>query len=157
MKKILQGLAVTASLILNLRFLPDHLQRWLFSTGTRALEVANVSILVGWAALLYVDGRRMLDLQNYKTFSMLDHKTLASIFAILSLIIFVATLFPNSLKSQLFKGYTMLLSAAVWAIVSTGFAIAYPPLSTAMVVYPVLAVLCWLCGENLIERAKAGL
>src|SRR5690606_37472334 len=95
---------------------------------------------------------RMLVLAPYKAFGLFGHELLAAAFVVFSVIILIGTIFPTK-RSLLFKGYTMLLSSAVWAIVSTGFAISYPPLTTAMIVYPVLAILCWFCGENLIERS----
>ena len=40
----------------NLRFLPDSARRWVFGTGTRALQIVNIGFLLVWAWVFGVNG-----------------------------------------------------------------------------------------------------
>ena len=57
-------------------------------------------------------------------------------------------------RSNVLSGFLLVGSALLWSVVSVGFWYTYPPLNTAMVVYPVLAVVSWWAGVLLIDNAK---
>lgn len=153
MDKFLIALRAVCSTIVNLRFLPDKAQRWVFSTGTQAIEIANIAVLAGWALVMLIDGNTLLTLKPYMPFAVVGRDALTAIFFVLSAVL-VYCMIRKSKRYLFLKGYVMILSGVIWGLVSAGFAFSYPPLSTAMTFYPVLAVLCWLCGENLIDRYK---
>ena len=41
--------------VLGLSFLPEKIRAWMFSTGTRAIEVLNAGMLLAWATVMMLD------------------------------------------------------------------------------------------------------
>lgn len=50
--------------------------------------------------------------------------------------------------------FPLLASGCIWWAMSAGFAYGYPPLTTAMVVYPVLGIFCGLCGQHIMYMTE---
>ena len=53
--------------VLGLSFLPEKIRAWMFSTGTRAIEVLNAGMLLAWATVMMLDGR-VLEMHPYRYF-----------------------------------------------------------------------------------------
>ena len=62
--------------LLDLRFLPDKLQKWLFDTGTRVITVTSALIMIGFAGIFILGGSEVFNLKLYKGFLLLQPFTL---------------------------------------------------------------------------------
>jgi hypothetical protein len=139
--------------LLDLRFLPDKLQQWLFCTGTRVITVTSALIMIGFAGIFLLGGSDVFDLKMYKGFLLLRPYTLAVLLIGVALLQLIVTIF-KSYRCSVFSGYLLILSALIWAVISATFWASYPPLTTGMTTYPVLTVVCALAGRNLINYTK---
>lgn len=143
------------SAILNLLFLPERWRRWMFGTGTRSLEGLNAVLLLSWAVvLLCADG--VLGLPSYSRFATLPLPLVCGAFALTGLLL--AVFLPSeAARSNVISGWLLLAASMLWGLVSIAFWGSYPPLNTAMLVYPVLALVSWWAGILLIENSKTEL
>lgn len=140
---------------LGLGMLPESARRWLFSSGTRALEVLNALCMLAWAVALLDEG--MLAIPIYRVFvtvggpwaNWFSSITFASMF-----VLSVVGIVGSSIGARRLGGFVILCGGLAWACVAAAFIATYPPLNTAMVVYALLAVLCLLAGEHLIYESR---
>ncbi|WP_323016499.1 hypothetical protein [Castellaniella sp.] len=121
---------------------------WLFATKTRVFEVFNFTLFFAWAVAAMVDPR-MFASAAYAGFGVAGSSVLATGFLAMSLMSLLG-IFSAKTDSRFLGGYSLFLSSFVWALVSAGFIVAYPPLTTAMVLYPQLSLLCFLVGRKVI-------
>lgn len=140
-------------LILDLRFLPDKLQKWLFSTGTRAIEVTSSLIMLGFSFVLFESNHSFFTADLYEKFEQIHPHALAIIMFAVAVAQTVAVFFKSA-RSNVLSGFTLLLSAFVWFVVFGLFAAAYPPLSTGIFTYLALSIVCALAGRALITRNR---
>ena len=139
--------------IINLLFLPDDVREWIFGSGTRALELINALMLLGWAAVMLVDASHVYLIPSYAKFAEMPQGLVFGLFAGVGALLLV--LLPSETpRSNVLSGFLLVGSALLWSVVSVGFWYTYPPLNTAMVVYPVLAASSWWAGVLLIDNAK---
>lgn len=54
--------------------------------------------------------------------------------------------FFHSNRGNILSGFFMIWSALIWFVISGIFIAAYPPLSTGMTIYPLIAIICALTG-----------
>lgn len=142
-------------LTLGLGLLPERTRRWLFSSGTRALEVLNALCMLAWSLALLDDG--MLAIPIYRVFvdiggawtNLFFSVTFGCMFALS-----VAGIIGSSIGARRLGGFVILCGGLAWACVSAAFIATYPPFNTAMVIYALLAVLCLLAGEHLIYESR---
>jgi len=128
---------------------------WLFATKTRVFEVFNATLFMSWGIAAIVDPR-MFETSTYWAFGILPLSLTAAAFFAMSLMSIVG-IFSHKINARFLGGYSLFLSSLVWALVSVGFVAAYPPLTTAMVLYPQLSLLCFVVGRKIInECAKKG-
>lgn len=139
--------------LLDLRFLPDKLQKWLFDTGTRVITVTSALIMIGFAGIFILGGSEIFNLKLYKGFLLLQPFTLEVLLLSVALLQLIITIFKSN-RCHVLSGYLLILSALIWAVISATFLASYPPLTTGMTTYPVLAVVCALAGRNLINYTK---
>lgn len=141
-------------IFLGLTFLPDRVRAWLFGSGTRFFEVFNVLFLLATGLVVAVDGGAMFQLPPYLSFwRAFGHHAPHVIGAGLlgcAIITLAGMLVQHSCGRTFASGFAMATSGAVYGLLGAGFMGAYPPLSTAMAVYPALALCCWIAGEHLI-------
>lgn len=147
-------------LILGLTFLPERARRWIFGTGTRVVEVLNLTLLTTLAVLFWFDHGEMMRLSNYRGFVKLfgesSHGWMAAVFGVLAILAAVGIASTTERPRRL-GGFALLASGCIWWAMSAGFAYGYPPLTTGMVVYPVLGLFCCLCGQHIMyltEQAR---
>lgn len=135
------------------RFLPCYIQHRLFSTGTMAVEVLSGAILVTFGLTFLVSPDNTLMIPSYHKFQQVPHvmillATVGVGFAQLAYSMW------DSKKSNVVSGFLMIVSSLVFMLISVGFMAAYPPFTTAMTTYPVLAGVTLLAGKNLINYSK---
>lgn len=145
-------------LILGLGFLPERAQRWLFGTGTRVLEAMNYCLLVWFVLSMLIDSGSMFLLPSYAVFFRIagewadEWMAGAAFIGSLSA---TAGLVGTGPRAQRLAGFALVYSATLWMLLALGFALAYPPLTTATGVYGVLSLFCWLAGEHLMYLSHA--
>ena len=139
--------------IFNLRFLPDKVQKWLFGTGTRAVEVMNTLIMLGFAFVLLSSNQDFFIVDPYEKFERLHPHTLSVIMFIVAIAQLIMACFKSA-RSNVLSGFFLLVSALIWFIVFASFTAAYPPLSTGIFTYLVLSVVCALAGRALVVRNR---
>jgi hypothetical protein len=139
--------------VIDLRFLPDKLQIWLFGTGTRIIEVLSGLAMLGFATVFALHGEEMIKEDLYEKFLHLHPKIFVAILIFVAIGQLFAAFFHSS-RSNIISGCFLLWSALIWVVVSGTFIAAYPPLSTGMTTYPIIAIICALAGRNLIKHTK---
>ena len=145
-------------LILGLTFLPDRARAWLFGTGTRVVECLNLTLLLIMSAVFLIDSS-MLRLANYRGFELLFgdyvHEWMAVILGLLAVLSALGIALTADRPRRL-GGFALLVSGSLWFAMAAGFGYGYPPLTTGMVVYPVLGLFCWLCGQHVMYLSEEG-
>lgn len=141
------------SWLLDLRFLPAKLQKWLFGTGTRVIEIISGFAMLGFALVFSLHGNEMIKEDLYGKFPHLYPKIFITILLLVAIGQLFAAFFHSS-RSNILSGCFLIWSALIWFVISGTFIAAYPPLSTGMTTYPVIAIVCALAGRNLIKHAQ---
>ena len=144
--------------VLGLSFLPEKIRAWMFSTGTRAIEVLNAGMLLAWATVMMLDGR-VLEMHPYRYSMLFGTQWAHKAWAVAFLIFFVLACCGIACKTCRCKklgGFAMLASATVWGCVSAGFVASYPPLNTGVLIYALMSLMCWFTGEHLMYTARSG-
>lgn len=129
---------------------------WLFGTPTSVLEWLNTAFLLAWAITLLDDALLQLPL-----YSAIGIARFAWANEALSAIFFASAVFATigalrrDRRADKLSGYGLQLGAVLWSAVALNFVAAYPPLSTGVAVYAILAFFCWTAGGYLWERGCA--
>ena len=140
MSFILRVLSKTQSVlgfILDLRFLPDKFQQWIFGTCTRAIEMLNSAVMLGFALV----------------FQHIPPNLMVIVLTGTALLQLYAAIYQSN-KSNIWSGWLLIWSALVWSVIAGTFWAAYPPLSTGMFTYLIFAFFCGLAGFSLIRYTK---
>lgn len=120
---------------------------WMFATGTRAVELFNVAMLMTWASALLDD--RLLALSVYIGAHMLLHpwanEILAGLFALAALVQLAGLLRRDPAADKL-TSWGLQVGAVLWFGVSLNFLASYPPINTGVGTYLLLAFLTWSAG-----------
>ena len=109
--------------------------------------------MIGFAGIFILGGSEVFHLKLYKGFLLLHPLTLSVLLIGVALTQLVIAIFKSN-RCSVLSGYLLIFSALIWAVISATFWASYPPLTTGMTTYPVLAVVCALAGRNLINYAK---
>lgn len=146
----------TFRLVLGLSFLPERMRRWLFDTGTRVMEVFNALCFAIWGWVLLVDGR-MLETAHYRGFAVFEavfgrHAWAGAFLACSGFA--VGGLVCKAGRCRILGGYALLLGALTWTLLALGFARAFPPLNTSVMIYSGLSLLCFLSGEHVMYTVR---
>lgn len=137
---------------LGLLFLPRPWRSWLFGTGTRVLKVLNIGACAAWLAVLYDGG--FGSLPSYAGFSKVPVPWAAGVLLLL-IVLLAWALYDGSVRGRIIGGTALMWAGLVWLLVSISFWAGYPPLNTAMVVYPLLALLSGVAGDHMRDAARA--
>lgn len=130
-----------------------QLVSWIFTTGTRVVEVLNALLLMGFTITFLYNFAEVLMLPSYKGFAIAGSAWWWVGMGTLSVIqILVAN--KKSLHSNQFSGYVLLVSSWVWALISTTFIYGLPPLTTAPITYGTFSLMCAMAGMHLIKCNK---
>ena len=81
----------------------------------------------------------------YGKFTHLYPKIFISILTLVAIGQLFAAFFHSN-RSNILSGFFMIWSALIWFVISGIFIAAYPPLSTGMTIYPLIAIICALAG-----------
>lgn len=125
---------------------------WLFATKTRVFEVFNASLFMTWAIAI-MSNPALFEDRAYQGLDGLSAPVTAAIFAVMATLSLVG-IFSAHINARFLGGYSLFLSALVWAVVSVGLFSAYPPLSAIMVLYPQLSLLCFVVGRKMINESS---
>lgn len=142
--------------ILGVSFLPERCRRWLFDTGTSLFEIIHAILIICWGLMLLAQPSPSLLLPTYDGFLRTFGPNYQNVFGLLGLTLGVTTLAvrvgPTSYtrRGRIIVGFVMFLSALLWTVVGGAFLYNYPPISSGMVVYTVVAVFCYFTGEHIM-------
>lgn len=139
--------------VFDWRFLPAKFQRWLFSTGTRAVKFVNAFGLFGYAMVFFLYGKVLYQYKLYDKFDTASPKVTATVMLVLA-VLQIISMVGKTDRYQIIGGYLLICSGFVWLLVAVAFGASYPPLSTGVVFPSLLAVVCPLAGDNLIKLLK---
>lgn len=139
--------------VFDWRFLPAKFQRWLFSTGTRAVKFVNAFGLFGYAMVFFLHGEVLYQYKLYDKFDTAPPKVTATVMLVLA-VLQIISMVGKTDRYQIIGGYLLICSGFVWFLVAVAFGASYPPLSTGVVFPSLLAVVCPLAGDNLIKLLK---
>lgn len=139
--------------VFDWRFLPAKFQRWLFSTGTRAVKFVNAFGLFGYAMVFFLYGEVLYQYKLYDKFDAVPPKVTATVMLVLA-VLQIILMVGKTDRSQIIGGYLLICSGFVWFMVAVAFWASYPPLSTGVVFPCVMALICPLAGDNLIKMRK---
>ncbi len=149
----LQSFGLRLRWVLDWRFLPDRLQKWLFDTGTRGIEIFNATFMLAFAVVFLFEGSGVYLTPAYYKFQLIDTLIWAVVFVSLGSLQLIALCY-TSCRSNIISGYLLTVSSLLWAIVTVSFWASSPPLNTGMFISPVLATICLLAGRNMITHTK---
>ena len=139
--------------VFDWRFLPAKFQRWLFSTGTRAVKFVNAFGLFGYAMVFFLYGKVLYQYKLYDKFDTAPPKVTATVMLVLAALQIVLMVGKTD-RSQIIDGYWLICSGFLWFSITVAFWASYPPLSTGVVFPCVMALICPLAGDNLIKMIK---
>ena len=152
-KKSFSLVGKSLSIALNLLFLPEVARQWLFGTGTRALEMLNMVMLVVWGIIALSNPRTMDLLPTYSKIHYINPEVMGALFIILALGQ-LAYMLKATTESNITSGFLLIVSAFIWSIIGIGYLNGYPPLTPGMVLYFPLAIINWWAGVLIIDNAK---
>ncbi len=124
---------------------------WIFQNSTRVFELFSTLLLWGLGLSFLIDDR-MLQFHAYSGFPG-KWWVVSGMLALAAISSFCLS--KHGAPSRFCAGFVMLLAALGWAIISAQFFKAWPPLTTAMVVYPCLSGFCFLVGFKNIHDSRA--
>lgn len=139
--------------VFDWRFLPAKFQRWLFSTGTRAVKFVNAFGLFGYAMVFFLYGKVLYQYKLYDKFDTVPPKVTATVMLALA-VLQIISMVGKTDRSQIIGGYLLICSGFIWFLITVAFWASYPPLSTGVVFPCVMALICPLAGDNLIKMIK---
>ena len=139
--------------VFDWRFLPAKFQRWLFSTGTRAVKFVNAFGLFGYAMVFFLYGKVLYQYKLYDKFDTVPPKVTATVMLVLAALQIVSMVGKTD-RSQIIDGYLLICSGFIWFLITVAFWTSYPPLSTGAVFPCVMALIYPLAGDNLIKAIK---
>jgi hypothetical protein len=139
--------------LLDLRFLPDKIQNWLFETGTRAIEVFSGLAMLGFAFTFLLAEDKLYRVDIYEKFQHLHKPTLVCILVCIS-VLQLGFAVIKSYRLKLVSSFLLMFSSLIWAVITGMFIAGYPPVSTGMTTYAVFTIICCFAGLYLNRHAK---
>ena len=139
--------------LLGWRFLPRRLQEWLFSTGTRAVELISGCGLLGFSLAFANHSELLTRYPIYHKFAALPPVLTISVFALVGLAQLVLMAWQQ-LRANILSGFFLLVGGMLWFLIFSAFSANFPPLNPSMILPLVLAFVCFLAGKNLIDYSR---
>lgn len=127
---------------------------WLFGQGARVVEFINTALLIGFVIPFLYNLELILTNQTYARFQY----TGSALWWTFMLMLGIAQWWAMSakgVKSNQVSGYILIVSGWVWGLVSATFALGAPPITTAPIVYSIIAFVCTVAGFYLLKYNKA--
>ena len=141
--------------LIDWRYLPFKAQVWLFGTGTRAVEVMSLAALIALLILFVFEPKAIAEIPVYRKFNMISPTVwIASLsFAAAGI---GSTINAKIYVLQVVNGGFLIFAGLIFMLVGAAFITVYPPFSLSMFIFPSLAILCTLAGNNKIRIVKEG-
>ena len=136
----------------NLRFLPDSARRWVFGTGTRALQIVNIGFLLVWAWVFGVNGFGTLPLWTGLT--KLPRWFVVPLLLLLALLS-AWSVWSSSPRSHAVGVGALRITPMIWLLLAVSFWV--PRGAVAQVVGYVFGLWCvmvWMAGEHLQDALR---
>lgn len=140
-----------------IRFIMISIQKfnaWLFGQGARVVEFINTTLLIGFVIPFLYNLESILTYKSYARFQYTE----SALWWTFMLVLAVAQWWAMSAKgvrSNQISGYILIVSGWVWGLVAATFALSTPLLTTAPVVYSIIAFVCTVAGFYLLRYNKA--
>lgn len=136
----------------NLRFLPDSARRWVFGTGTRALQIVNIGFLLVWAWVFGVNGFGSLPLWTGLT-------KLPRWFVVLMLLLLALlsawSMWSSSPRSHAVGVGALRITPLIWLLLATSFWVRHTlPAQVVGYVFGIWSLAVWLVGEHLQDMLR---
>lgn len=126
---------------------------WIFSDGVRVVEIINAFTLISFAAIFILGATELSLIYPYRGFVFAT-----SVWIWLGVLVLGLTqwllLLGTSLRSDRRSAIVLAASSVVCFILAGIFASDYPPLSTAVPIYFIDAVMCMLASVRRMTRVK---
>lgn len=136
----------------NLRFLPDSARRWVFGTGTRALQIVNIGFLLVWAWVFGVNGFGSLPL--WTGLSKLPRWFVVLLLLLLALLS-AWSMWSSSPRSHAVGVGALRITPLIWLLLATSFWV-WHTLAAQVVgyVFGIWSLAVWLVGEHLQDMLR---
>ena len=127
--------------VFDWRFLPAKFQRWLFSTGTRAVKFVNAFGLFGYAMVFFLYGKVLYQYKLYDKFDTAPPKVTATVMLVLA-VLQIILMVGKTDRSQIVGGYLLICSGFVWFMVALVVTTLVFNLDRAQTYLPLAAMVC---------------
>ena len=127
---------------------------WLFGQGARVVEFINTTLLIGFVMPFLYNLELILNNQTYARFQYTGSALWWSFMLMLGIAQWWA-MSAKGVKSNQVSGYILIVSGWVWGLVAATFALGAPPITTAPIVYSIIAFVCTVAGFYLLKYNKA--
>lgn len=127
---------------------------WLFGQGARVVEFINTALLIGFVMPFLYNLELILNNQTYARFQYTGSALWWSFMLMLGIAQWWA-MSAKGVKSNQISGYILIVSGWVWGLVAATFALGAPPITTAPIVYSIIAFVCTVAGFYLLKYNKA--
>ena len=141
--------------MLDWRYSPFCVQRWLFGTGTRSVEVISLATLAALVALFTTEPEAVNSLPVYREFQMIPPRVWVAVMTA-TWVGMVGTMLSRRYIAQMLRGWLLIACGLIFMLVGVAYTLAYPPFTPGMVIFPTLAILCTLAGNNKMQLLKDG-
>lgn len=126
---------------------------WLFLRGTRVVEFINAAFLLGFVIPFLYNFDAVLALPSYRKFAVASSALWWILIGALGIAQIIAMAKKSNHSNQI-SGFILILSGWIWGLVAATFISSVPPLTSAPVIYTIVAVLCLAAGLYLIKCSK---
>ena len=127
---------------------------WLFGQGARVVEFINTTLLIGFVIPFLYNLELILTNQTYARFQYTGSALWWSFMLMLGIAQWWA-MSAKGVKSNQVSGYILIVSGWVWGLVAATFALGAPHITTAPIVYSIIAFVCTVAGFYLLKYNKA--
>lgn len=127
---------------------------WLFGQGARVVEFINTTLLIGFVMPFLYNLELILNNQTYARFQYTGSAMWWTFMLMLGIAQWWA-MSAKGVKSNQVSGYILIVSGWVWGLVAATFALGAPPITTAPIVYSIIAFVCTVAGFYLLKYNKA--
>lgn len=132
----------------------NNFNSWLFGQGARVVEFINTTLLIGFVMPFLYNLDLILNNQTYARFQYTGSAMWWSFMLMLGIAQWWA-MSAKGVKSNQVSGYILIVSGWVWGLVAATFALGAPPITTAPIVYSIIAFVCTVAGFYLLKYNKA--
>lgn len=146
--------------VFNWQTLPAVPRRWLFSTGTTAIETLSGLGLLGYALIFWLNGGAILEPPIHYRTAKLDLPFSTLVFAATGLTLLALSgtnlkKVSHKLRNKLdtVTGFVLIFSGLLWFLIAVAFMEVSPPYHTGPVLSGILSIIAALGGDNLLKRA----